>query len=158
MAVLNSSSLTGCNSIPDFIEAGSLMFFQSTSAPIGWTKQITHNNKTLRVVTDNAVPGGTSPFSNVFANRSVNGNVGDTPLTINQIPSHTHPISPSVVCGRAGGDFSAQQGNEPLFDAALAIGPAGGGPDGQALDHNHSYNATLDFRVEYVDLIICMKD
>jgi len=35
MAVLGSTTLTGCNSIPDFIATGSLTLFQQTSAPVG---------------------------------------------------------------------------------------------------------------------------
>jgi len=36
MAVLGSTNLTGCNSIPDFIAGGSLVTFQQTSAPTSW--------------------------------------------------------------------------------------------------------------------------
>jgi hypothetical protein len=73
MAVLGSTSLTGCNSIPDFIAGGSLMLFQQTTAPTNWTKGTTHNNKALRVVTGTATPGGSTAFTTVFASRTVLG-------------------------------------------------------------------------------------
>jgi len=58
MAILGNTTLTGCNSIPDFIAAGSLMMFQQTASPTSWTKQTTHNNKALRVVSGTAGTGG----------------------------------------------------------------------------------------------------
>lgn len=98
MAVLGSTSLTGCNSIPDFIASGSLVLFQQTSAPINWTKQTTHDNKALRVVTGTATPGGSTAFTAVFASRTPAGTVTVTGGTVNQytlaagdIPSHSHP-------------------------------------------------------------------
>jgi hypothetical protein len=98
MAVLGSTSLTGCNSIPDFIASGSLVLFQQTSAPINWTKQTTHDNKALRVVTGTATPGGSTAFTAVFASRTPAGTVTVTGGTVNQhtlaageIPAHSHP-------------------------------------------------------------------
>ena len=75
MAVLTSSSLTGCSAIPGFIASGTLMLFQQSAAPSSWTKESTHNDKTLRVVTGNVSPGGSTAFSSVFASRSVAGNI-----------------------------------------------------------------------------------
>ena len=91
MAVLGATNLTGCNSIPDFIAGGSLVLFQQTTAPTSWTKQTTHDNKALRVVTGTATPGGSTAFSTVFASRPVSGTVGNHTLTTPQIPSHNHP-------------------------------------------------------------------
>jgi len=75
MAVLTSSSLTGCSAIPGFIASGTLMLFQQSAAPSSWTKESTHNDKSLRVVTGNVSPGGSTAFSSVFASRSVAGNI-----------------------------------------------------------------------------------
>jgi hypothetical protein len=93
MAVLGSTSLTGCNSIPDFIAGGSLMLFQQTTAPTNWTKGTTHNNKALRVVTGTATPGGSTAFTSVFASRTPagsvsvsGGTVGNHTLSTPQIP------------------------------------------------------------------------
>ena len=56
----------GISSFP----AGTLMLFQQTAAPTGWTKQTTHDNKALRVVTGSASSGGTSSFTTVFTNQT----------------------------------------------------------------------------------------
>jgi hypothetical protein len=47
------------------IPPGTAMLFQQTTAPIGWTKQTTHNDKALRVVSGAASSGGTNAFSTV---------------------------------------------------------------------------------------------
>ena len=150
MAVLRSTSLTGCNSIPDFIAAESLMFFQSSTAPTGWTKQTTHNDKALRVVTGNAVPGGTNSFSAVFASRSIPGTVGDTTLSTPQIPSHSHTmiLLNQPLMGQGGGFI------HPWGKGPTATGAAGGGES-----HSHPFTGdSLSFQVLYVDLIICSKN
>ena len=43
--------------------SGTKMLFQQSTAPTGWTKQTTHNDKTLRVVTGTASSGGSNAFS-----------------------------------------------------------------------------------------------
>lgn len=68
------------------IPPGAVMLFQQTSAPTGWTKQTTHNDKALRVVSGIASSGGSRTFSSVF----INTTVGETALTLDQIPAHTH--------------------------------------------------------------------
>ncbi len=162
MAVLGSTSLTGCNAIPDFIASGSLMLFQQTSAPTGWTKQTTHNDKALRVVSGTATPGGSTVFTSVFASRTPagtisvsGGSVGNTTLTTPQIPSHSHTggLTPSPSYA-GGGEFNRG------FDAASTGSTGGGG------SHTHPFTASsasfsgtaLDFAVQYVDLIICSKN
>lgn len=95
------------SAVPDPIESGTLMLFQQTSAPTGWTKQTTHNDKALRVVSGTVSSGGTTAFSTALATPSVSGsisgapdvsglsvsmsgNIGSTTLSTNQIPSHKH--------------------------------------------------------------------
>jgi hypothetical protein len=43
--------------------SGTLLCFQQTAAPIYWTKQVTHNDKALRVVSGTASSGGANSFS-----------------------------------------------------------------------------------------------
>ena len=162
MAVLGSTSLTGCNSIPDFIAGGSLMLFQQTTAPTNWTKGTTHNNKALRVVTGTATPGGSTAFTSVFASRTPagsvsvsGGTVGNHTLTTPQIPSHTHPAGASA----------ASASNTPAVSSTRAVvGTTGAtGSDGQ---HSHPFSvgsasfsgSAQDFAVQYVDIIICSKN
>lgn len=70
--------------------SGTAMLFVQTTAPTGWTKSTTHDNKALRVVSGTASSGGSVAFTTAFASQAVSGTVGDTTLTTSQIPSHTH--------------------------------------------------------------------
>jgi len=169
MAVLGSTNLTGCNSIPDFIAGGSLVTFQQTSAPTSWTKQTTHDNKALRVVSGTATPGGSTAFTSVFASRTPagsvsvsvsGGTVNNTTLTTPQIPSHSHssgcvnstnaaPFSPSF--GSITNGVQSQtglNGGDGAHSHPFSVGSASGSFSGTA----------LDFAVAYVDIIICSKN
>ncbi len=155
MAVLGSTTLTGCNSIPDFIGTGFLMLFQQTSAPTGWTKQTTHDNKALRVVTGAVSPGGTFSFSSVFTDRTFGGTVGNTTLSTPQIPSHTHTIGDF---NQTGSYFGFAEG-PPQTVNSLFPGPGQSGATGGGGSHSHPFTGdVISFAVQYVDLIICSKN
>ena len=54
------------------IPSGSVMLFYQASAPTGWTKVSTQNNKALRVVSGTGGgTGGTNNFTTVFSNQSL---------------------------------------------------------------------------------------
>lgn len=64
------------------IPSGSTCVFVQTSAPTGWTKLTTHNDKSLRVVNGTAGSGGTVAFSSVFGSiRQLTGTIGSTTAT-----------------------------------------------------------------------------
>ena len=177
MAVLGSTSLTGCNSIPAFIAAGTVAIFRQSSAPSSWTKDTSnHNNKCLRCVTGTASSGGNVAFTSAFAQKGVSGNVstnvstnisvsvGNHTLSTGRIPSHSHP-------GAA--NFNQQSGvslNTPRTNTPYAS-PGNTGNTGSNQAHNHpgggnaSSNASsnfsgssIDLRVQYVDVIQCSKN
>ena len=135
--------LGGTNPITAF-PSGTLMLFQQTSAPTGWTKQTTHNNKALRVVSGTASSGGTHSFSTVFGKTATDA----TTLSEAQLAIHGHaynqsgfnPPFPAIV-GGSGGFHS-------IWSAAATTNA------GSSSSHNHS----MDIRVQYVDLIIAAKD
>jgi hypothetical protein len=60
--------------------SGTSMLFQQTSAPTGWTKQTTHNDKALRIISGTVGTGGSVAFSTALgagatvAGGSVSGN------------------------------------------------------------------------------------
>lgn len=96
--------------IADSFVAGTKMLFQQTAAPTGWTKDVTHNNKALRVVTGTASSGGTVAFDTAFASKTVagsinnvtvTGTVGGTSLSIANLPSHDHGASGLTFTGNA---------------------------------------------------------
>lgn len=55
------------------IPTGTKMLFVQTAAPTGFTKDVTHNNKALRIVNGAAGTGGTTGFTSVFATRTPAG-------------------------------------------------------------------------------------
>jgi len=71
------------NSNVVIFESGTSMLFQQSTAPTGWTKQTTHNNKALRVVTGSVSSGGSNSFTNAFnSNQTVSGTTGGSGVTI----------------------------------------------------------------------------
>jgi hypothetical protein len=138
------------NALNNAFPSGTLMLFQQTAAPVYWTKQTTHNDKALRVVSGTAGSGGTNAFSVVNGATAafVNGHV----LTVAEMPSHSPPVTPSGVKGAPNGGVSfglvSQPGAEYPF---VAIGTSNTGGD---VAHSH----TLNMAIAYVDLIICSKD
>jgi hypothetical protein len=174
MAVLGSTSLTGCNSIPDFIAGGSLMLFQQSTAPTNWTKGTTHDNKALRVVTGTATPGGSTAFTSVFASRTPagsvsvsGGSVGNHTLASGQIPNHTHTNGASYPGPLAAGasSFPTPQYTPPAL-RGVQPSSTGGVNEGSDQAHSHPFSvgsasfsgSAMDFAVQYVDIIICSKN
>lgn len=124
---LTGTPLLGSNKI-DAFASGTKLLFQQTSAPTGWTKDTSQNDKALRVVSGAAGTGGTTAFSSVFTSRTPagsissttstgtvgsttdtgtvgsttdTGTVGGTALTESQIPSHRHYVVANTSGGAA---------------------------------------------------------
>jgi len=182
--VLTSNGAAAAPTWQAIIPTGTKMLFQQTSAPTGWTKDTTHDNKALRVVTGSAGSGGTVAFSTAFASRTVSGNVdnftasgtvnGHT-LDITQIPSHQHFIANETngtgtltASNYVNEQAQAGSSNGYILKGSTTVpyigltSPTGGGTahshsfTGTA--HNHSFSTTLDMAVQYVDLIIATKN
>lgn len=126
MATLTDNSLDNCNSIPDFIPAGTKMVFSSSAAPPSWTKQTTHDNKALRLATGAVTPGGTTVFTSVFpaSQRPVAGSI-NAANSAATFQAATVPVSATVGNFDAFSTWSIQATtvSEPL----TAV-------------HSHSYN------------------
>lgn len=160
------------------IPAGTSMLFAQTAAPTGWTKSTVHNNKALRVVSGAASSGGSVAFTTAFASQAVTGTVASYTLTTADIPSHNHSASSSVsdpghahsyTAGGASGfayqaGFSAANSSSPFgattgssttgVSVSTSIGNTGGGGG-----HAHGFSApNIDLAVQYVDVIIAVKD
>jgi hypothetical protein len=136
---------------------GTLMLFQQTTAPTGWTKQTTHNDKALRVVSGTASSGGTTAFSSVMASRTPAGTVANTTLAANQLGNHTHYYVASYDSNgtvHPGGSKGIASFNQGVYGAT-----SGGIDQGSGVAHNHGFTGTaMDFAVQYVDLIIASKN
>lgn len=142
---------------------GTKMMFVQTAAPTGWTKDTTHNNKALRVVSGTASTGGTVAFTTAFASKEVSGTVGSTTLSTSQIPAHTHPYHQQIYLGGGGaaydGDALSGNGGTPNLGHFAAVPAQTTSSTGGGTSHNHSFTGTaIDMAVQYVDTIIATKD
>lgn len=151
-------------SIAPPVPSGTLMLFQQTAAPSGWTKQTTHNDKALRVVSGTASSGGTLSFSSQFVMYST----GNTSITQANLPSVNFTVSgtaagqtisvpwrqdtfTTVVSGAT--PFWHGDGTSSATVAATSIsGSAASGGSGSG--HAHA----IDLRLQYVDIIIASKN
>ena len=165
--------------------SGTSMLFQQTAAPTGWTKQTTHDDKALRIVTGTVSTGGSVAFSNALGSSatvaggtvsgspgsnlsvSISGNIAAHTLSTSEIPSHTHNI-PLQQAGGAGNVADGTSGNPANPDQTGATG--GGGSH----THNHNLSGSLSgnigvgnlavgastaaINVNFVDFIIANKD
>jgi len=182
--------------------SGTSMLFQQTAAPTGWTKQTTHNDKALRLTSGTVGTGGSVAFTTAMATPAVSlgsitgtpgenlavaagnlavsmsGNISATTLSVNQIPSHTHPTKAAATGGNTTTNYNLMtQGAANNTNALPPTGATGGGQS-----HNHGHNlsgsmsgdpaisgnitagnlavaaSTATINVQYVDFIIANKD
>ena len=164
-----------------YIPAGTRMIFYQASAPTGWTKVTTVNDRVLRVVSgDGGGTGGNWQISGI----TVDGHT----LTINEIPGHTHGKGTLVTStggshthllqwGSAGeiqqsspGPAAGTSATDRLFtEGARNVRTASAGNHSHSLSgetgstggggsHSHSLTIGNRWRPAYADVIICSKD
>jgi microcystin-dependent protein len=152
---------------PEF-PSGTEMVFHQTAAPVGWTKDTNYDDYALRVTSGTVSDGGSVAFETAFASQSVAGTVGDTAISINQMPLHGHiarysdNVDSTATQSNEGGFMlnGASDGNEAAYtgtpNATLGnqIGGTGGGQT-----HTHTFSGTaIDLDVQFTDVIIAVKD
>ena len=147
--------------------AGTAMLFAQTSAPTGWTKDTNYDEHALRVVSGTASSGGSVDFTTAFASQAVAGTVGDTTLTLSQIPAHGHPFYTTTATSpnaNAQGGFSTDQDGTLTVQAAFSGTPTGTegqqiGGSGGGGSHTHTFSGTaIDLDVNHLDVILAIKD
>lgn len=169
---LATGAITMSGRLVDAFPTGTLMLFQQTAAPTGWTKQTTHNNKSLRVVSGTAGSGGTTAFTDVFTGTTTGSHV----LTTANLPAHTHgaiadhthtvptvkPTSSSTssITGihYATYTYSSANSTDGGVVATSVATNAGGGHTHTSVGGGTGHTHSMDMRVQYVDLIIAAKD
>ena len=131
-----------------YLPTGTAMMFVQTSAPTGWTKSTTHDNKALRVVSGTASSGGTTAFTSVFTSRTITtANMPSHTHTLTD-PGHSHTITTNSIGGSgASGSFvgGATSFSTSSSTTGITIANTGSG-------------TAMDFAVQYVDVIIATKD
>ena len=109
------------DAVGNLIPPGSKMLFYQESAPTGWTKLTTDNNKTLRVVSGSGGgSGGTNTFTSAFSERSV------------PVPTHKH--------GASAGNQSANHSHSGEAVSANASHSHSGSANFVNAYHNHNIN------------------
>lgn len=207
MAVLGATSLTGCNSIPSFIAAGTKTIFEMATSPVSWTKDTSKNQSTLRVVSGSVSPGGSVPFPTIFtpafpvsgSSDSVSSpnttpatseftnftaasagpiTVQPTSVSTAQITSHLHPYPVWQGSSHFLRSGTQNQGGSKITSSTQPAGGGGGhthgvtggtnhvhptgiGPHSMTftpVSHSHPFSASMDFGIQYVDMIVATKD
>lgn len=163
--VIDSTNGARIAATEEFV-AGTTMLFVQTSAPTGWTKSTSHNDKALRVVSGTASTGGSTAFTTVFASRSV-PTTDSTTLTTSQIPSHQHftMINNSTSNTTPSASNTISTGNNYGTDLSYSIAANSSTADvgltsatGGGTGHTHAISTAMDFAVQYVDCIIAVRD
>ena len=137
---VHDGSTAGGFLIASSFPSDTIMLFRQTNAPTGWTKESTHNNKALRVVTGSISNGGGTAFTTVFGSGKNTGN------TANANAAHTHSIS---FVASVGGGTGLASGSDSQANSGSGTGSQGAGSS-----HLH----TLSLNLHYVDVIMAKKD
>lgn len=165
---ISSSTFSKNGANGQIIPSGTLMTFQQTSSPTGFTKVTTYNDYAMRIVSG-SVANKTDgvAFTTAFTSQSVSGTVGSTTLDTSMIPSHNHvfrwrfdpPVTGSRYDNYPGGELS-RAGMNPSgsYDcstpAGTAVVPTGGGGS-----HNHSFSgSSMNLAVNYIDFILAQAN
>jgi len=143
-----------------------IMFFQA-AAPTGWTQNVTHNDKALRIVnTAGGGSGGSLNFSTVFGYTVTGGTVltqahlPDITLFSTTDGSHTHGLNNAQDVVRDSGSSLARGTGSNSFTKDDITMDSGG-------SHNHdvplggsdtAHTHPNDTRVRYIDIIACSKN
>lgn len=154
---------------------GTRMLFAQTAAPVGWTKDTEHNDKALRIVSGDASSGGTTPFTTVFGARTINrNNLPNVSLdcdgSTGPAGQHRHFTATTGANSATLTDTNAlvrQGSNYTLNGSGTA---ASVGQTNLVSDHIHTFEGetesmnggvtqqAMDFAVQYVDVIIAVRD
>lgn len=133
--------------------AGTKALFVQSSAPTGWTKDTTHNNKALRIVSGSASSGGSTAFTDVFKARTIakenlpSYNLAHT-LTLTGAPTD---LTRGLGNSGSGSPYGSPPANRDKTWTTTDIGLTGTIPLGGS-------GTAMDFAVQYVDVIIATKD
>ena len=154
--------------------SGASTYFMAPAAPTGWVQVTTYNNIALRLVsgsTGNTVTSGL-PFTSIhtpslpftgFANTS-SGTICGTALTAPQIAAHTHNFPQNyAIAGCAGnvyyaGPYSGGIVKPTGTHGAWCTNSAGcGTPHNHPLGVSFQMSSSINFSVNYIDVIQCYK-
>jgi len=156
---LGSTTVSDWDDVGGGFDSGTIMLFQQTSAPTGWTKITTHNDKALRVVSGTVGSGGSSGFTTALGTPSLSGSTGDTTLSTAQLASHTHGAGTyKAQLRHTGGGAGGANLNQGLSSTLLLNMQGSSGATGSGSSHNHTMSGTASINVQYVDVIFASRN
>jgi hypothetical protein len=134
--------------------SGTIMTFGNSTAPTGWTKGSTHDNKAMRLVTGTPSTGGSVGFTTAFASQTPAGTVSGTPS-----------LSATVSQNGWGVDAGTSSSGR-LITSTGGSNPSGTGTATGAGTLSISANtwsgsftgSAINLAVNYVDMILATKD
>jgi len=141
------------------IGTGARMLFQQTTAPTGWTKEVsaTYNDAALRFQTGTVTTGGAAGF---IATMNAAGTTAAFTLTTTEISAHIHRQEQGTNAGATEAAFAHTTGagslryqfsdSDAMTRVALSTQSTGGGGS-----HAHTLNS---FDIRFVDCVIGIKD
>jgi len=149
---------------------GATMVFLQDTAPVGWTKDTSNDDYTLRVVSGAASSGGSQGFTTVFTDQPTSGtipagvgfSVGFTTLSSLDLPVHSHPGSGYTISSislSVGSGFSARTPQSTTNTGNAGQPAAAGGGN-----HTHTQPISsvadtfsgnpINMSIRYVDAIL----
>lgn len=144
--------------------SGTVMLFQQTSAPTGWTKSSSHNDRALRVTTGTVGTGGTTVFTSVFADRTITqGNLPSVSLSSASLSVATtvNLGSSEILRGPLSSKNSPNTGSDPVL-STVGVNSGGISPSATSTVSGSvplgGSGTAMNFNVAYVDVIIATKD
>lgn len=151
LPAVDGSQLTGLPGGP--IPAGTKMLFLQAAAPTGWTQDVTHNDRVLRIV--NTAGGGTG------GSWTITGlTASATAITEAQLASHIHGLYfGTTLVG------PPDMGETPIDAITDITGTFNGAYNAVATEsngadqtHTHTISAGSAWRPAYADAIVCTKN
>lgn len=142
----------------DAFPTGTTMIFNQTTAPTGWTKNVSIDNSALRLVSGTATTGGSANFSTVFTSRTPTGN--NSSSSISGFVTVGRDGWGSGAVGGASGRLITSNGQNSVdgdFLAATVDKTDAFINSGTAAAQTFTGNS-MDFAVKFVDVIRASKD
>jgi len=134
LPAIDGSSLTGVQPFP----SGTVMVFYQASAPTGWTKSTSQNNKALRVVSGTGGgSGGSWDLSSGDTSSSTGAHTHTGPSHTHSTPSHSHSHSLSA------GSHTLSTSQMPSHNHSIGFGDRATGYNsaGKYANPNSSYSS-----------------
>lgn len=125
------------------IPAGTKMLFYQSSAPTGWTQDVSQNDKVIRVVSGTGGgTGGTWTISGL-----------STDFQASNLPAHTHTFGTDTVTVQSGTGASFSLINNTGSGTQFTSSSSGAGGT-----HSHTISSTGAWRPSYIDVIIATRN